>query len=48
MTLALFGIPPLIIGLLLALLVREDQAYRERARASGSFLGAAARGGRPA
>ena len=38
-TLALFGIPPLVIGLLLALLVREDQAYRERARASGSFLG---------
>ena len=39
MTLALFGIPPLIIGLLLALLVREGKAYRERARASGSFLG---------
>ena len=38
-TLALFGIPALIIGLLLALFVREDQAYRERARASGSFLG---------
>ena len=38
MTLALFGIPPLIIGLLLALLVREGKAYRERARASGSFL----------
>ena len=38
MTLALFGIPPLIIGLLLAFLVREGKAYRERARASGSFF----------
>ena len=36
-TIALFGIPPLIIGVLLALLVREDHAaYRRRARASGS------------
>ena len=35
-TIALFGIPPLIIGLLLAILVREDRAYRRRARASGS------------
>ena len=36
-TLALFGIPALVIGLLLALFVRERHAgYRERARASGS------------
>jgi len=36
-TIALFGIPPLVIGLLLAVLVREDHAaYRRRARASGS------------
>jgi len=36
-TLALFGLPPLIIGLLLGLLVREDHAaYRRAARASGS------------
>ncbi|MEP7081586.1 MAG: MFS transporter [Chloroflexota bacterium] len=36
-TLALFGLPPLIIGVLLALLVREDHAaYRRAARASGS------------
>jgi MFS family permease len=35
-TIALFGIPPLVIGLLLAVLVREDRAYRRRARASGS------------
>jgi len=36
-TLALFGIPALIIGLLLVLFVREDHAaYRRRARASGS------------
>ena len=35
-TIALFGIPPLIIGLLLAILVREDRGYRRRARASGS------------
>ena len=36
-TIALFGIPPLIIGLLLAIFVREDHAaYRQRARASGS------------
>jgi MFS family permease len=36
-TLALFGLPPLVIGLLIWLLVREDRAdYRERVRASGS------------
>ncbi len=36
-TLALFGIPALVIGLLVALFVRERHAdYRERARASGS------------
>ncbi len=36
-TLALFGIPALIIGVLLAVFVREDHAaYRQRARASGS------------
>jgi MFS family permease len=36
-TLALFGIPALVIGLLLAIFVREDHAaYRQRARASGS------------
>lgn len=36
-TIAVFGIPPLVIGLLLAILVREDHAaYRRRARASGS------------
>jgi MFS family permease len=39
-TLALFGIPSLIIGVLVALLVREDHAaYRQRARASGSVVG---------
>jgi MFS family permease len=38
-TLALFGIPPLVIGLLIAFLVREDHvAYRARARAGGSVL----------
>ena len=38
-TLAVFGIPPLVIGVLIALLVREGQAdYRGRARASGSVL----------
>ena len=38
-TLALFGIPALIIGVLLALFVHEDHAaYRERARAAGSVL----------
>ena len=38
-TLALFGIPPLLIGLLIALLVREDHAaYRRAARESGSVL----------
>ena len=36
-TLALFGLPALVIGVLLALFVREKHAdYRERARASGS------------
>ncbi len=36
-TLALFGIPALVIGVLIAILVREDHAaYRQRARASGS------------
>jgi len=36
-TLALFGIPALLIGLLLIVFVREDHAaYRRRARASGS------------
>ncbi|MGZ8512753.1 MAG: MFS transporter [Candidatus Limnocylindria bacterium] len=36
-TLALFGLPPLIIGVLLAVFVREDHAaYRRAARASGS------------
>ena len=36
-TLALFGVPALIIGLLIAVFVREDHAdYRRRAKASGS------------
>jgi MFS family permease len=36
-TLALFGIPAIVIGLLIAIFVREDHAaYRRRARASGS------------
>lgn len=36
-TLMLFGIPPLVIGVLIAAFVREDHAdYRRRARASGS------------
>jgi MFS family permease len=36
-TLAIFGIPALVIGVVLALVVRERHAdYRERARASGS------------
>jgi len=39
-TLALFGIPALIIGVLLAIFVREDHAaYRRRALASGSVRG---------
>ncbi|MGH2401933.1 MAG: MFS transporter [Candidatus Limnocylindria bacterium] len=39
-TLALFGIPALVIGALLAVFVREDHAaYRRRARASGSVGG---------
>ncbi|MBA2264529.1 MAG: MFS transporter, partial [Chloroflexi bacterium] len=38
-TLALFGVPALIIGLLIAVFVREDHAaYRRRAKASGSVL----------
>jgi MFS family permease len=37
-TLAVFGAPALVVGVLLALTVHEDHgAYRERARASGSF-----------
>jgi MFS family permease len=36
-TLALFGIPALVIGLLLLVFIREDHAaYRQRARAAGS------------
>ncbi len=35
-TLALFGIPALVMGVLIALLVHEDAGYRRRARASGS------------
>jgi MFS family permease len=36
-TIALFGIPALVIGILLAIFVREDHAaYRQRARDSGS------------
>jgi MFS family permease len=36
-TLALFGLPALVIGVLILVLVREDHAaYRRRARASGS------------
>jgi MFS family permease len=39
-TLALFGIPALVIGILIALLVREDHAaYRRAARESGSVRG---------
>ncbi|MGH2445387.1 MAG: MFS transporter [Candidatus Limnocylindria bacterium] len=39
-TLALFGIPALIIGILIAILVREDHAaYRRTARESGSVWG---------
>lgn len=38
-TLVLFGIPPLLIGLLIAFFVREDHAaYRARARSSGSVV----------
>ena len=40
LTLALFGIPAIVIGVLLAIFVREDHAaYRRRARASGSVRG---------
>jgi MFS family permease len=36
-TLAIFGVPALVIGLLIALVVREEHAdYRQRVRASGS------------
>ena len=36
-TLALFGIPAIVMGILIAILVREDHAaYRQRARESGS------------
>jgi MFS family permease len=36
-TLALFGIPAIVMGVLIAILVREDHAaYRQRARESGS------------
>ena len=39
-TLALFGIPALVIGVLVAVFVREEHAdYRHRARASGSVRG---------
>lgn len=39
-TLALFGVPAIVIGVLVAVLVREDHAaYRRRARASGSVRG---------
>ena len=39
-TLALFGIPALVIGVLVALFVREEHAdYRHRARAAGSVRG---------
>jgi MFS family permease len=36
MTLALFGIPALVVGVLIAIFVREDRAYRQSVRASGS------------
>lgn len=35
-TLAFFAVPALAMGILLALLVREDRGYREQARASGT------------
>ncbi len=47
-TLALFGIPPLVIGLLLALLVREDHGLPGACPSIRVVPRAAARGGRPA
>lgn len=38
-TLILFGLPPLLVGVLVLWFVREDKAYRARARASGSWAG---------
>jgi MFS family permease len=38
-TLLLFGLPPLLVGVLVLWFVREDAAYRTRARASGSWAG---------
>jgi MFS family permease len=39
-TLLLFGLPPLLVGVLVLWFIREDhQAYRRQARASGSWLG---------
>jgi len=39
-TLLLFGLPPLLVGVLVLWFIREDhQAYRREARASGSWLG---------
>jgi MFS family permease len=39
-TLVLFGIPPLLVGVLVLWLVREDtQAYRRQAHAAGSWAG---------
>jgi FSR family fosmidomycin resistance protein-like MFS transporter len=38
-TLLLFGLPPLVVGVLILWFIREDhQAYRREARASGSWL----------
>jgi MFS transporter, FSR family, fosmidomycin resistance protein len=38
-TLLLFGLPPLLVGVLILWFIREDhQAYRREARASGSWL----------
>lgn len=38
-TLAIFGLPALVTGLLIAVAVREDAGYRRAARASGSVRG---------
>ena len=38
-TLAIFGLPALVTGLLIAVAVREDAGYRHAARASGSVRG---------
>ncbi len=39
-TLLLFGLPPLLVGVLILWFIREDHAaYRREARASGSWLG---------